>query len=205
MAIEAGGSEYSVKRGGRLPGGKLAAAVVGAELDAIEQEFGGIPAQSVVDRARVSGTALHEWDSKHKYFEWDDSSAAEEYRREQARALIRTVRITVETGDERLSVRGFLAVDDGARGRIYRSIGFVAVDSKAHEEVIRRFESEMLRIQQSYEAYLRYAEFQNRFGSVFLEVDKVIDAMAAEGDLRAKQLVRQRYRRDAQGNVALSV
>jgi len=58
----------------------------GAELDRIAKTYGGsIAAQNVVDEARPDEAPLH------PVFEWDDSKAAEGYRRGQARNLIRAV------------------------------------------------------------------------------------------------------------------
>lgn len=201
MTSESAISKYSVKRGGRLPGGKSAAAIVGAELEVIDREDGEISARSVVERARTPGTALNAWDHVAHYFEWDDSVAAEEYREEQARQLIRAVRISIETGDETLSTRGFYAIAADNR-KVYRPVGFVTANPQAHLEVLTRFQNEILRLDAAYRAYLSYADFSVRFGGVFDAVDKVIDDLAAEGEPRARQRQRERYRRQG-GRVKL--
>jgi len=64
--------------------------VAGKELERIHSEHGTLRAQIVVDEARPKEAPLH------PAFEWDDSVAAEYYRREQARSLIKTVQIVRE-------------------------------------------------------------------------------------------------------------
>lgn len=187
---------YSIKEGGRLPGGKEAVQIVGSELEVIDQEFGDISAQAVVDRARTPGTALNAWDNKAHYFEWNDAAGAEKYREEQARQLIRTVKIVIETGDQKLSTRGFFAIQSDGHGKVYRPVGFVLTDPAAHRQVIDRFQNEILRIDSAYRAYLGYADFATRFAPVFDAVDRVIDDLANEGEPRAVARRRSRYQRE---------
>lgn len=55
-----------------------------------ELENGGrLTATDVVEAARIETSPLH------RYFEWDDDAAAEAYRIEQARRLIRSVKVIV--------------------------------------------------------------------------------------------------------------
>lgn len=79
--------EYSWTPGrGRV----VAAATVGAVVEAIQEESGGsCPPIALVDAARPKDSELH------SLFEWDDSSAAESYRIDQARGVIRSLRVTV--------------------------------------------------------------------------------------------------------------
>lgn len=50
--------------------------------------------QAIVDQARPKRNPLH------KAFQWDDSLAAEEYRKEQARSLVTNFTLVFETGEE---------------------------------------------------------------------------------------------------------
>lgn len=186
---------YGVTSGGRLPGGKAAVQIVGGELEAINQTEGDISAESVVQRARTPGTPLNAWDNVAHYFEWDDSVAAEEHRREQARQLIRAVKVIVESGDQSLSTRAFYAISAGGGSKAYKPVGFVAASPEAHREIKERFENEILRIDGAYRAYLAYADFATSFSEVFSAVDAVIDKLADEGEPRAVARRRERYRR----------
>jgi hypothetical protein len=59
----------------------------GKELARIHEEHGTLKAETVVDEARPDEAPLH------PAFEWNDPVAAELYRREQARSLIKTVQV----------------------------------------------------------------------------------------------------------------
>jgi hypothetical protein len=74
---------YEWKRGSRL---SVDAQAVGEELERIECK----DASSVVKAARKSKGALHDC------FEWDDTKAGEEYRKEQARLVLRMIVTTIE-------------------------------------------------------------------------------------------------------------
>jgi hypothetical protein len=65
--------------------------VVRTELSKLEDESGRLTPQIVLDAAKRESHPLHE------YFEWDDSIAAQAWRVEQARGLIRSVKLVVTT------------------------------------------------------------------------------------------------------------
>lgn len=77
-----------------------------AEL--IKENGGSITPQQVVDFARDENTALH---SK---FEWDDTVAAENYRRDQARTILQSIVIA----DGKETPRVYLNVEVNS-GRVY--------------------------------------------------------------------------------------
>lgn len=64
---------------------------VAAELAALAAASPGniVAPEQVVDRARDKASSLH------RYFEWDDTRAAAEYRLAQAGAMIRRVKLTI--------------------------------------------------------------------------------------------------------------
>lgn len=95
----------------RLKNAKQADAnVIGAALSAIAAENGGeLRPQDVVAAARAKTHPLH------AHFEWNDKAAADAYRIDQARALIRIVRVDVEEDKE--PVRAFFSVKDEGRQR----------------------------------------------------------------------------------------
>ena len=115
--------------------------IVGSELKAIDDSEGEIPAAAIVQRAATPGTALNEWDNKYHYFEWNDTVAADEYRQEQARALIRAIEIRVTSGDQTLSTRGFYAVGD-ANGKVYRPVERI-VGTELNRQIIDRFQNRL--------------------------------------------------------------
>lgn len=92
---------------------------VGEELERIRSAHSGelYPAH-VIEAAKNPKNPLH------KHFEWDDKIAAEKFRLDQARLLIRVIRIEDDAGDIRrqyISVRGpgakYLTIDDVLKSR----------------------------------------------------------------------------------------
>jgi hypothetical protein len=105
--------EYSFRSGSKVKG--VDAQVAGERLVALERRCGRIQAMDVVEDARPADSPLH------PAFCWEDSVAAERWREEQARALIRS--IVVVSVEERIEkpTRAIVHVtvdDDGS----YRSI-----------------------------------------------------------------------------------
>jgi hypothetical protein len=77
--------------------------IVGEALQEIADKSGGkLTPKAVVDSAKARSHPLH------KHFEWDDAAAAGAYRLDQARALIRLVRVEDDNYTE--PPRAFLSV-----------------------------------------------------------------------------------------------
>ena len=69
-------------------GRSVEAQVVGETVEAVAGRNGGVcPPSALVDEARPKESALH------GLFQWDDYTAAEAYRREQARHVVRELRV----------------------------------------------------------------------------------------------------------------
>ena len=85
----------------------------------------------------VLAEAKSESSPLHRHFEWDDSEAADQYRRQQARALIQRCRIQLmET--EPVQIRAFVSLPtDRENGGGYRLITEVAGDVYLKEEMLR--------------------------------------------------------------------
>jgi hypothetical protein len=104
---------------GAVPGRAKRASpqAIGEALETIRLENGGeLHPQAVVADARDEKSPLH------RYFEWDDRKAAEAHRVDQARALIRSIRV-IEDNDPKprpafLSIRS----DDGVGYRAIRDV-----------------------------------------------------------------------------------
>lgn len=82
----------------------VSADVAKAELDRIYEKHGKVTAKNIVDESRDTNAALHQC------FEWRDDVAAEKYREEQARDLIRCL-VTVEKSiedEEPIIVRAYV-------------------------------------------------------------------------------------------------
>lgn len=105
------------------------AAVVGATVNRVVEREGVCTAQRLVDEARPDSSPLHPG------FNWDDETAAEAYRREQARLLIRSVRVQVEDRPE--SAPTFVRVqgvtDEGGWSG-YKPLSKLTVDERSQVE-----------------------------------------------------------------------
>jgi len=100
--------KFTFKPGARVKGG-VDAQTIGEALSDIEREEGAITPEAVVDSARPEDSPLH------PCFTWDDRVAAEEFRKSEARNLVRVVR--VEAPEAAPSIPAFVNVqqtDEGA-------------------------------------------------------------------------------------------
>jgi len=99
--------------------------VLEQELSRLTERGGGtLTPASVVDAARSEESPLHQ------YFEWDDSIAAEAYRQDQARELIRRIRVRVSIQMTTLVVPRYVhdASDGGSAG--YRPLFSIDTDEQ---------------------------------------------------------------------------
>lgn len=94
-------------------------------LDDLAREYGVVTPEHVVDAARDPRSPLHE------YFEWDDAEAAEAYRREQARALLRSWKVRIVTSDVSVDVPAFVRA-------IESRTGYVRIDEMMRSSAERR-------------------------------------------------------------------
>lgn len=100
---------------------------------------GRVTPEQVVAAARDPANPLHE------EFEWDDSVAAHQWRLDQARAIIRSVRVTIEVQDIKVPVISYVR-DPEADGQGYRSV----VSLRTEEEIARQaLASELNRVASS--------------------------------------------------------
>lgn len=104
-------------QGSRLPPKR--AEEIAAELLRLHAQAGVLEPTFVVEAARSEDSPLHE------LFEWDDGMAAEKYRLEQARHLIRSVRVVSSVEDPARPFRVFVNLQDTAG---YRTVAAIAGD-----------------------------------------------------------------------------
>jgi hypothetical protein len=121
-----------------------------AELEALRLEKGGtLIAADVVDQARSPNSALH------PYFEWGDDKAAELYREQQARSVIRAVvRIMPNGNGNPVAVRAYVSLpDDRANRTGYRAVADVMNDDDLAAKALQAFEADVLRLEAKYQSY----------------------------------------------------
>lgn len=101
-------------------------------LTKMARRNGGIlKVDDVLEEAKDVNSVLH------KHFEWDDSEAADQYRRQQARALIQRCRIQMVEA-EPVKIRAFVSLPtDREHGGGYRLTTEVMGDVYLKDEMLR--------------------------------------------------------------------
>ena len=120
------------------------------ELLSIYMQYGRLTPAIVVEESREAGAPLHD------RFEWDDSVAAEGFRREQAAELIRTQKVTYLKSGETRSVRSFHSVSR-ADGQTYVPVPEVIADEFTYQLVVNQMRREWNEFRKRYE---HLAEFR---------------------------------------------
>lgn len=94
------------------------------------QNNGVLKVEDVLKEARDETSILH------RHFEWDDSEAAEQYRKQQARALIQRCKISLVETDP-IRVRAFVSLPaDRESGGGYRLTSEVLGNESMKEELL---------------------------------------------------------------------
>lgn len=133
--------------------------VVKQALAALERD-GKILPHEVVEAARNPESPLH------PHFEWDDSAAAESYRLEQARRLIR-VHVVVSDTPTSATVRAFVSLTpDRKTGGGYRPISKVLDDVQMRKQLLKDALAEL-------ETFRRKYERLRELAPVLRAIDKV--------------------------------
>ena len=115
---------------------------IGEALAALSDKAGGeLTPKAVVEAAADPKHVLH------RHFEWNDKAAAEKYRLDQAREIIRCIR--VEDGDEDEPVRAFLSVS-GKGGISYRTVQDVKKSSDLQLAVLKAAERDLEAFERRY-------------------------------------------------------
>jgi len=93
---------FKARKGSRITDKQ--AQIYGECLEKIAEKKGVITPPDVVEEAKSETSPLHD------HFEWDNEAAAEKYRLHQARNLINSIIVVVETPEERIEERAFFNV-----------------------------------------------------------------------------------------------
>jgi hypothetical protein len=123
--------------------------VVGEQIEKLRLKRGGsFDAVDLVNEARNKNSPLHD------IFEWDDTEAAEQYRRQQARHLLNCVVMVseVQNEDNKAVRRVFVSVtDDGNRG--YTTVAHVLSNAELRAKFLKKLHKELEVLQKRCEMY----------------------------------------------------
>jgi len=128
----------------------------GNELEKIAKENKGrLEPQMVVENAREKDSVLHD------YFNWDDSTAAESWRRQQARLLINHIDMVIHYGNEEKTIKAFvnLIVQNGKEEEKnkYIPIEIAVKDEGMRKQLIEEALKEIISWKKKYKEYQELA------------------------------------------------
>ena len=140
------------------------AKLVGEHIELLREKFKGeLTPQDVLDDAKNDNSPLH------GFFEWTDSKAAQAYRLQQARGLIRAV-VAIYTSDDKPAVRQKVYIHIAeAKTPHYREITHAMSQKKTRDMVLQR-------------AWRELQAWRKRYGDLaqFAALIKVIDKTGKE-------------------------
>ena len=129
----------------------------GALTEIAANHNGELQPQHVVEAAKDRRHPLH------KHFEWDDKKAADAFRLDQARSIIRIVRTQIEPDEP--PVRAFYSVKDDS-GQRYRAVETVMSSASLQLALLKAAERDL-------------KAFQNRYRAIKDIAENISDAMDA--------------------------
>jgi hypothetical protein len=147
---------------------------IARELAALaEKHDEGLAPDVVVEAARRPESAMH------RYFEWDDTAAAREWRLHKARMIVGSIEVKVITkpgpAPETAYTRKFhhvRMVDKLDEPERYVALEVVVARPKYVEQVIANAERDLFGWRERVRMYQQYREF-NRFNSIIKAIDKL--------------------------------
>ena len=154
---------YGWKKGTVGLQSKIKAQAAGEELSKISNSDEEVKPYEVVDAARDPASVLH------PLFTWDNSAAAERYREDQARYLIRHIVITavVQQSAEPIHIRAFVSVTNEEE-HIYNPIARVLEDETKRAEQVRQARLGLIAYRNRWRVFQPYfdPEFQIMFDMI---------------------------------------
>jgi len=153
---------YGWRAGSRV---SLDAQRVGEAIEKLTKRHNGVLEPGhIVDAARDEASPMH------PHFEWDDATAAEAYREDQARELVRSLTVDISKSNlETKPIRAFVNVETGG-DRGYVSTHTAMSSQELRKQVIERAWSEL-------EAWRRRHAELTELGRIFSMVDAGIEAL----------------------------
>ena len=143
--------------------GGLKAETVGTELERIEKSAGELTPELVLKRATPKNSTLH------PCFEWDNTKAAEGYRLEQARYLLRSVEVVVESDDSSgntVEIRAFHNVENDTGDSVYVSVAQARENPEYWQQIKDKALSEIRAWKQKYQSIKDFEVVFNAIDSV---------------------------------------
>lgn len=123
---------------------KIPAQVVGEEIERLEKKNEGILLPSAIVRAaKPVKSKLHEC------FEWNNRKAADKYRENQARELLRKIVIVYESKGKEEQIRAFVRIQNEDESH-YCCTARIIDDEELQENVLEQILAELVAIKKKY-------------------------------------------------------
>ena len=151
------------------------AQVVGEELDRLQQKHNRLRPQNVVDEAQSNTSPIH------KYFNWDDTKAANAYRLTQARNLINHIRVRIvdQRGVKSPPVRLLVQITDNNNESAYEPLVVAMKEPDKRRQIINRAISALVRARNEVESLQKIeASLDDRIK--VLPITTLLDGLRAE-------------------------
>lgn len=119
--------------------GKLDANVAGKELERIREKYGVLEPSDVVIESIPEDAPLH------CVFNWDDTSAAFKWRQEQAKSLIRHIKVVIVNNKVEVAVRAYVNVkpDINKDKRVYMPTMDAIHSDDAYRDLLEQSKDDM--------------------------------------------------------------
>jgi hypothetical protein len=153
------GDEHMVYQWKQAAQVKADAQIAGCVCEELQNTV-GLTAETLVEASREKTAPLHDC------FEWHDKTAAEEYRKHQARHIIGSLVIVSE---EQEPVRAFLSIE--RQSAIYESVNTIVQQEDKREKMLRMALMELKAFERKYAAL-------TEFTTLFDAIDKMTEVVA---------------------------
>ena len=157
-----------------MPNGVLSAAqaeIAARELSRIRKKHGCIKPAYLVKASEPESAPLHDC------FTWDNGEAAEQWRIEEARRIIRSVRVVVKPGPlaDQSVIRAFVHVEASEKESRFDGDGYIET-LQAHKSPIYRDQVLAAAKRELIEWKRRYEDYREFFGGVFAAIEDEVEA-----------------------------
>lgn len=138
-----------------------------AELERIREKRGTLKPEFVVEESADENAILH------KCFQWDDTIAANLWRKEQAAALIRNITVTIVNENVCATVRAVVNVArTGEKGRSYIPLTQAILDDEAYDDLLSQAKEEMERFIAKYSQLVELNGVKKSMMAVLAGIDE---------------------------------
>lgn len=144
----------------------LSAPVNAKEIGEELRKLGNFTPKEIVDAARDPRSVLH------KYFEWNDSIAAERFRLQQARHLVVAIQVEDSSGDPYRAFESVVIADQ----RVYVPIEEISKSPELIDQVLNHILKELLYWRAKHKRY------EHIFGGIFSAIDEAEEALRKKNE-----------------------